>query len=382
MFCPFCGNELGNAIAFCGSCGSNVQILSEHESPIEVSEEDLLLKYFRDGHTYSVILDILASKHNLKYSLRTLKKKLNRLSLHRRKSYTPLDIVQAAITKELDGPGQHYGYRTMCQTLRQKYSITVKRQDVMRMTADLDPLGVVQRSRRMFVRRVYHSLGPNHTWHIDGYDKLKPYGLAISGCIDGYSRKVMWLVCGASNNNPEVIANHYLQCATEFGVIPNLLRTDCGTENGVMAAIHCILRSNHQDDLAGAASHVYGSSTTNQRIESWWSYFRKQRTQFWMDLLNDLRGRQLFNGSHEHICLVRFVFLGMLQKELDETKEIWNTHTIRAVKQSRCPSGKPDAMYILPHRTTWTSFWLNPLGVCVEMTSFRQTLKIYIHKAI
>ncbi|XP_057185792.1 uncharacterized protein LOC130551842 [Triplophysa rosa] len=241
----------------------------------------------------------------------------------------------------------------------------------MRMTADLDPLGVVQRSRRMFVRRVYHSLGPNHTWHIDGYDKLKPYGLAISGCIDGYSRKVMWLVCGASNNNPEVIANHYLQCATEFGVIPKLLRTDCGTENGVMAAIHCILRSNHQDDLAGAASHVYGSSTTNQRIESWWSYFRKQRTQFWMDLLNDLKGRQLFNGSHEHICLVRFVFLGMLQKELMKPKK-FGTHTplgqlnnlaVLLGNQMQCTFFHTGLMEqivdSLSHRTTWTSFWLN-----------------------
>ena len=22
-------------------------------------------------------------------------------------------------------------------------------------------------------------------WHLDGYDKLKPYGFAIHGCIDG-----------------------------------------------------------------------------------------------------------------------------------------------------------------------------------------------------
>lgn len=69
-----------------------------------------------------------------------------------------------------------------------------------------------------------------------------------------------------------------------------------------------------------------------------------------MDLLNDLRERNLFNGSHEHICLVRFVFLGVLQRDLDECRERWNTHTIRPVKQSRCPSGKPDAMYNLPHR--------------------------------
>ena len=28
--------------------------------------------------------------------------------------------------------------------------------------------------------------GPNYVWHMDRYDKLSPYGLAIHGCIDGY----------------------------------------------------------------------------------------------------------------------------------------------------------------------------------------------------
>ena len=28
--------------------------------------------------------------------------------------------------------------------------------------------------------------GPNYAWHCDGYDKLKPFGIAIQGCIDGY----------------------------------------------------------------------------------------------------------------------------------------------------------------------------------------------------
>ncbi|MEQ2236130.1 hypothetical protein ILYODFUR_009307 [Ilyodon furcidens] len=82
------------------------------------------------------------------------------------------------------------------------------------------------------------------------------------------------------------------------------LRTDCGTENGLMAALPCCLRSLHTDEFAGAKSHMYGTSTSNQRIESWWSYFRKQRSQFCMDLFNDLRERHLFNGSRQHISLV------------------------------------------------------------------------------
>lgn len=32
-------------------------------------------------------------------------------------------------------------------------------------------------------------------------------------------------------------------------------------------------------------------------------------SQFWMDLLYDLKERQLFNGSHEQICLMHFVFV-------------------------------------------------------------------------
>jgi hypothetical protein len=35
--------------------------------------------------------------------------------------------------------------------------------------------------------------GPNFAWHADGYDKLKPYGFPIHGCIDGFSRRLIWL---------------------------------------------------------------------------------------------------------------------------------------------------------------------------------------------
>lgn len=147
----------------------------------------------------------------------------------------------------------------------------------MHLMGELDPLGKEKRSRHKFVRRTYHSTGPNEVWHVDGYDKLKPFGIAISGCIDGFSRKVLWLKCGKSNNDPRVIAQNYIKCVAEFGVFPMQLRTDYGTENGLMAALHCSLRSEHTDEFAGAKSHMYGTSTSNQRIESWWSYFRKQR---------------------------------------------------------------------------------------------------------
>ncbi|KAI7789248.1 hypothetical protein IRJ41_004186 [Triplophysa rosa] len=237
----------------------------------------------------------------------------------------------------------------MCQTLREKYLLTVTRDDVMHTLRRLNPSGVHLRQRHKFVRRGYFTAGPNQVWHVDGYDKLKPFGIAISGCIDGFSRKVMWLCSGSSNNDPGIIAQYYVKCVSDFG-LPARLRTDCGTENGTMAAIHCALRAEHTDDFAGAQSHMYGTSTANQRIESWWSFFRKQRTKFWIELFSDLRERHLFNGSHEHKCLLRYVFLGILQKDFDDYRKLWNNHTIRPVRQSLCPSGKPEAMYHLPRR--------------------------------
>ncbi|XP_051809374.1 uncharacterized protein LOC127535418 [Acanthochromis polyacanthus] len=277
-------NELGTIYRFCGSCGTNVQSLEEYannraESDIP-TQEDLIQRYFHHSYSNGEILDFLSSKHKINMSLRSLKRKLKSLSLFRPKDYSPLATVRAAIQEELKGPGKHYGYRSMWQTLHSKYSLTVKRDDVMTIMRELDPQGIQLRASRKFLKRVYSSAGPNHVWHVDGYDKLKPYGFGISGCIDGFSRKVLWLRCAASNNDPVVISQIYLNCVAEGGIIPTRLRTDCGTENGTMAAIHCTLRSSHTDDYAGAASHLYGSSMVNQRIESWWSYFRKQRCHY------------------------------------------------------------------------------------------------------
>ena len=30
-----------------------------------------------------------------------------------------------------------------------------------------------------------HTEHQDHVWHVDGYDKLKPYGFPVHGCIDG-----------------------------------------------------------------------------------------------------------------------------------------------------------------------------------------------------
>lgn len=72
-----------------------------------------------------------------------------------------------------------------------------------------------------------------------GYDKLKPFGFPIHASVDGYSRKVLWVELERSNNLPEITARYYLECVKEHGFCPLQTRTDCGTENGIIAAMQC-----------------------------------------------------------------------------------------------------------------------------------------------
>ena len=43
----------------------------------------------------------------------------------------------------------------------------------------MDPEGVGRRLRHRLQRRQYHAKGPNFIWHLDEYDKLKPYKLWV-----------------------------------------------------------------------------------------------------------------------------------------------------------------------------------------------------------
>lgn len=130
-----------------------------------------------------MILDLLKTKHDISISLRNLERRLRDADLTRRSNYTPLNTVRAPISEELRGSGRLLGYRAMWQILQQKHSLVVRRDDVMHLMAELDPCGKENRCRWRFVRRAYYSLGPNEIWHVDGYDKLKPFGIAINGCI-------------------------------------------------------------------------------------------------------------------------------------------------------------------------------------------------------
>ena len=164
-----------------------------------------------------------------------------------------------------------------------KYGFAVARETVRIILKVPDPNGVETRSRRRLRRREYRGRGPNFVWHIDGYDKLKPYGFSVHAAIDGYSRRILWLEVSPTNKDPTYIARYFLDCIRQLGGVPRVVRADRGTANVNVCAIQRFLRADSEDLFAGEKSFMYGTSTSNQRIESWWSQLRKSNSDWCMD---------------------------------------------------------------------------------------------------
>ena len=343
-------------------------IVSDMASSVSVSDDpegSIIAYYFSRGYKYEVITEFLSKFHGITMSVRTLKNRLRQLKLRRRMAAVDIDVVQEQIMNELSGPGCQGGYRSMWHTLRLQ-NIQVPRHVVAELMREMDPEGCERRKSKSFKRRSYFSSGPNYTWHVDGYDKLKPYGFPIHGCIDGWSRKIMWLKVTKSNNHPDIIASFFLNCVEELGGCPVKLRTDCGTENGVMAAMQCTFQQS-------ADAHKYGSSPANQRIESWWSFYRKNRCGWWMEFFKSLVEHEIFNpGDETQMACHWFCFAHLLQDDLDKVTEHWNTHLIRGSRYDTI-SGRPDELFFLPELHGGEDGLLHPI-LDDEIQSIRENL--------
>ena len=180
---------------------------------------------------------MVSTRHNVRIGVSHLKRIRRKMGLKRKKLNFDIKNVIQCISNELRGSGSSMGYRAMHKKLRRVYNLQVDQETVRLCLITLDPEGVEERSKRRLRRRVYISKGPNYQWHIDGYNKLRPFGFFIPGCIHGFSRKILWQEVVDSNHDPKLIANYFVNSVTAINVIPAGMRANRGTKYVVVAAI-------------------------------------------------------------------------------------------------------------------------------------------------
>ena len=187
-------------------------------------------------------------------------------------------------------------------------------------------MGVELRSRTALHRRVYQVKSPNSLWHLDGYHKLIRWNFVIHGAIDGFSRLIVYMKVSA-NNKARTVLSAFTSAVREFG-IPSRIRTDRGGENLMVS------RWMLEHPLRGPdrRSVIAGRSVHNQRIERLWRDLYSGCICFFYSFFYYLEDTNILNREDERDkYALHFVFLPVIQQQLDTFREGWAHHSMRTM---------------------------------------------------
>lgn len=90
-----------------------------------------------------------------------------------------------------------------------------------------------------------------------------------------------------------------------------LMRGDPGTENTYVKQLQSFLLRDGRNGRNKA--YLEGSSTANNRIESFWGHLRKQCAEYWIALFHALQNDDNYTGDFIDKQLMLFCFLSKLQ---------------------------------------------------------------------
>ena len=92
----------------------------------------------------------------------------------------------------------------------------IQRKRIRQSMARVDPQNTALRWGVVVSRRIYQVPWPNSLWHLDGHHALIRWKIIIHGCIDGFSRRIMFLKCN-SNNLAETVLVPFLDAIKHDG---------------------------------------------------------------------------------------------------------------------------------------------------------------------
>ncbi|KAK7043060.1 hypothetical protein VNI00_008798 [Paramarasmius palmivorus] len=170
-------------------------------------------------------------------------------------------------------------------------------------------------------RRGYSVPGPNYLWHHDGQHGLIRWRIVIHAFIDGYSRLVTGIKA-SNNNRADTVLLLFLAAVAVYG-IPSRVRGDHGVENLLVAAFMEYVRG------PGRGSYIWGRSVHNTRIERLWVDVKIGVVHTWNELFEELEirfGLEYLNPNH--LWLLQWLFLPVINDHLQFWAESWNHHKI------------------------------------------------------
>ncbi|XP_031328425.1 uncharacterized protein LOC116159560 isoform X2 [Photinus pyralis] len=282
---------------------------------LSITREQLMI-FYNEGYTAKRM-----AKH-FKCSTSIIYKKLYEHGIKLRSKYTDIED-EALRTKIIDLHQTHpnSGSVIIAGFLRAE-GITVQRNRIRSILNDIDPVGTAKRWSSVVKRRTYNVPCPNSLWHMDAHLKISRWGFVTHGCIDGYSRMIIYLSC-ATSIQAEPVANLFCSGVVNYG-LPSRVRSDHGYENIFVALLMNLLRG------IGRGSHIAGKSVHNQRIERLWRDVYKDVIDLIYKEIYALEDDNYLNPHNEiHRYCIQYVYLPIINERLHAFMNAWNCHSMR-----------------------------------------------------